>query len=150
MHWVAAEAIGAAAALHHRTGDQQYARWYDTFWDYATRYLLDLVDGSWRHELDHANQPAATVWPGKPDLYHAVQATLLPLLPLAPAITRAVADGLLDAGTAAWSSVELGTAAPPLAAVGSYRSSTTSHRRRATSSSSVPGFGPAPSPGVLH
>ena len=32
------------------------------------------------------------VWPGKPDLYHAVQATLLPRLPLAPSLARAVAS----------------------------------------------------------
>ena len=31
------------------------------------------------------------MWPGKPDLYHAVQATLLPRLPLSPGLARAVA-----------------------------------------------------------
>lgn len=28
-----------------------------------------------------------TVWPGKPDVYHAFQATLVPLLPLAKALS---------------------------------------------------------------
>ena len=97
MHWVVAEAICAAAALHRRTGDASYAAWYRTFWDYAARYLLDLADGSWQHELDPGNRPSAAVWSGKPDLYHAVQATLLPRLPLAPTVTRGVADGLLGA-----------------------------------------------------
>ena len=45
-------------------------------------HVVDLEAGSWHHELDPANRPAASVWPGKPDLYHAVQATLLPRLPL--------------------------------------------------------------------
>ncbi|MFC7494669.1 MULTISPECIES: AGE family epimerase/isomerase [unclassified Nocardioides] len=84
MHWVVAEAIGAAAALHRRTGEAEFERWSDTWWDYTRAYLLDLEHGSWHHELDPANRPTATVWAGKPDVYHAFQATLLPHLPLAP------------------------------------------------------------------
>ena len=34
------------------------------------------------------------MWPGKPDLYHAFQATLLSVLPLAPGLAVAVRDGL--------------------------------------------------------
>jgi len=91
MHWVAAEAISAAAALHRRTGEQSYADQYATWWAYAVEHLVDAERGSWHHELDAANRPQASVWPGKPDLYHAVQATLLPRLPLAPGLARAVA-----------------------------------------------------------
>ncbi|MFC8191527.1 AGE family epimerase/isomerase [Cellulomonas sp. NPDC057328] len=93
MHWVVAEAIAAAAALGQRTDRPGYADWYDRCWDYARRYLIDHECGSWRHELDPQNRPAAATWPGKPDLYHAVQATLLPRLPLAPGLARAVHDG---------------------------------------------------------
>jgi sulfoquinovose isomerase len=91
MHWVTAEAIAAAAALHRRTGEEVYARRYAEWWAYARDHLLDRERGSWHHELDAANRPQASVWPGKPDLYHAVQATLLPRLPLAPGLARAVA-----------------------------------------------------------
>lgn len=91
MHWVAAEAIAAAAALHRRTGEEGYARRYAEWWAYAREHLLDRGRGSWHHELDAANRPQASVWPGKPDLYHAVQATLLPRMPLAPGLARAVA-----------------------------------------------------------
>jgi len=96
MHWVAAEAIAAAAALHRRTGEGAYAQWYAEWWAYVVEHLRDTRLGSWHHELDATNRPQATVWPGKPDLYHAVQATLLPRLPLAPGLARAVAlsDGL--------------------------------------------------------
>ena len=52
--------------------------------------MLDHVHGSWFHQLDQNNQLMGTVWPGKPDLYHAVQATLIPLytadLSIAPAV----------------------------------------------------------------
>lgn len=95
MHWVVAEAISAAAALYERTGEQRFADWYATWWDYVQRSLIDVERGSWFHELDTENRPAATVWSGKPDLYHAVQATLIPRLPLAPTLARALRDGLL-------------------------------------------------------
>ncbi|GAA1928360.1 AGE family epimerase/isomerase [Nocardioides hwasunensis] len=91
MHWVAAEGIAAAAALHRRTGEGGYADRYAEWWAYVVEHLRDAARGSWHHELDTANQPQATVWPGKPDLYHAVQATLLPRLPLAPSLASAVA-----------------------------------------------------------
>jgi mannose/cellobiose epimerase-like protein (N-acyl-D-glucosamine 2-epimerase family) len=95
MHWVVAEAINVAAALFERTGDQHYAEWYARWWDYAERYVLDHAHGSWHHELDRVNRPAAAVWPGKPDLYHAVQATLIPRLPLTPMVARALQTGQL-------------------------------------------------------
>ena len=88
MHWVLAE--GVAAALHQRTGDDRYLDQAAVWWDYARQYLIDPEHGSWHHELDPENRPAATVWPGKPDLYHAVQATLIPRLPLAPGLARSL------------------------------------------------------------
>ncbi len=95
MHWVVAEAIAAAAALHRCTGEQRYADDYARWWDYATAYLLDLDGGSWWHELGPDNRPAAGTWVGKPDLYHAVQACLLPRLPVAPSIATALRRGML-------------------------------------------------------
>ncbi len=98
MHWVVAEAIGAAAALYQATGEARYADDYTRWWDYAADYLIDRQRGSWHHELDASNAPSRDVWPGKPDLYHAFQATLLPLLPLAPGLAIAVRDGLTQPG----------------------------------------------------
>jgi mannose/cellobiose epimerase-like protein (N-acyl-D-glucosamine 2-epimerase family) len=96
MHWVVAEAIGAAAALHRRTGERRFATRYAAWWDYAEQYLVDRTGGSWWHELDADNRPSAAVWPGKPDLYHAVQATLIPRLPLHRSPARALREGRLD------------------------------------------------------
>ncbi|MFZ0528907.1 MAG: AGE family epimerase/isomerase [Propionicimonas sp.] len=90
MHWVVAEAIGAAAALYQRTGEADYAEQYARYWDYAHTYLFDHEHGSWHHQLDPQNRASATVWPGKADLYHAVQATLIPRLPLAPSLATAL------------------------------------------------------------
>jgi mannose/cellobiose epimerase-like protein (N-acyl-D-glucosamine 2-epimerase family) len=96
MHWVAAEAISAATALHQVSGEERYASLCRTWWEYAETYLMDHPAGSWHHQLDPDNRPIGTVWPGKPDLYHAVQATLIPRLPLTPGLAVATANGLLS------------------------------------------------------
>lgn len=95
MHWVAAEGTAVAAALHAATGDPAYARWYETWWVYVADHLLDPAHGSWHHELSPANEPSSRTWKGKPDVYHAFQATLLPRLPLTPVLAVALRDGLL-------------------------------------------------------
>jgi mannose/cellobiose epimerase-like protein (N-acyl-D-glucosamine 2-epimerase family) len=91
LHWVVAEGIGAASALARETGDEEYAEWYRRWWAYADRHLLDLEHGSWHHELDPTNRPSSGTWSGKPDVYHALQATLIPLLPLSPSLVTALA-----------------------------------------------------------
>jgi len=90
MAWVVAEAISAAAALRIRTGDDRYADLLGTWWEYAERTLFDRTYGSWYQQLDANNHVIETVWPGKSDLYHAVQATLIPQLPLAPTLATAL------------------------------------------------------------
>lgn len=95
MHWVVAEGIAAAAALHAATGDASYADHYAAWWAYAEAHLVDTERGSWHHELDPVNRPSATTWSGKPDVYHAVGATLVPRLPLSPTASVALRDGLL-------------------------------------------------------
>jgi mannose/cellobiose epimerase-like protein (N-acyl-D-glucosamine 2-epimerase family) len=91
MHWVLAEGFAAAEALGQRTGDDRYGQLARTWWAYAERYLIDRAHGSWHHQLNPQNEVIDTVWPGKPDLYHAVQATLIPRLPLAPSLAAALA-----------------------------------------------------------
>ena len=91
LHWVHAEAVAAAAALLQRTGEGLYEQWYRRFWEFIAGHFIDLQGGSWHHELDRHNQPAASIWTGKPDLYHAYQALLLPRLALAPSLATALA-----------------------------------------------------------
>jgi sulfoquinovose isomerase len=91
MAWVVAEAISAAAALRMRTVDGRYGDLAAGWWAYAERTLFDRTYGSWYQQLDANNQVIETVWPGKSDLYHAVQATLIPQLPLAPTMATALA-----------------------------------------------------------
>lgn len=92
MHWVLTEAVAAAAALHAATGEPRWAELHEQWWTYAERHLIDTERGSWHHELAPDNTPDGRTWPGKPDLYHAVGATLVPRLPLAPMLAAALRD----------------------------------------------------------
>ncbi|WP_115728167.1 AGE family epimerase/isomerase [Actinomyces culturomici] len=74
--WAEAEAIGAAAYLAELTGQREYADTYSLLWEWTDTHLIDRVKGGWFHELSVANAPTAFTWDGKPDLYHAYQATL--------------------------------------------------------------------------
>jgi len=91
LHWTHAEASAASASLLQRTGEKQYEEWYRIFWDFSETFFIDRDKGSWRHELNPQNEPSADIWAGKPDLYHAYQATLLPVLALAPSLATGVA-----------------------------------------------------------
>jgi mannose/cellobiose epimerase-like protein (N-acyl-D-glucosamine 2-epimerase family) len=98
MHWVLAEAMGASAALT-TSGVRDTTSDLERWWAYAKQHLIEPENGSWFHELDRHNQPSALVWSGKPDIYHALQAVLIPRLPLTPAIVPALASGLLFEST---------------------------------------------------
>lgn len=78
MHWTLAEGINTAWYLYRLTDDQTYESWYERFWAYTDRYLIDHRHGSWFHQLDAKNQVSGTIWPGKPDIYHALQASIIP------------------------------------------------------------------------
>ena len=88
MHWTLAEAINASA-LHRVTGKEKYAADYAEFMKYLDEKVLDHVNGSWFHQLDRENNLLETVWPGKSDIYHALQATLIPYYD--PSLSIAVA-----------------------------------------------------------
>lgn len=93
MHWTLAEAINTAAVLYRMTGAQKYADDYAEFLAYLDETVLDHANGSWFHQLDQNNELLGTVWPGKPDLYHAVQAMLIPYYPVNKSIALAVKEG---------------------------------------------------------
>ncbi len=90
LHWVIAEAAGAAAVMHHVTGDPAYQLRYDEWWQWAEDHFIDRHAGSWHHELDVSGTPSSTIKRGKADIYHAFQATLLPVSPLTASLASAL------------------------------------------------------------
>lgn len=93
MHWTLAEAINTSSVLYHVTGKQKYAEDYAQFMQYLDEKVLDHENGSWFHQLDQNNRVIGTVWPGKSDIYHALQATLIPCYAADLSIAVAVRNG---------------------------------------------------------
>ncbi|MEG3616074.1 AGE family epimerase/isomerase [Isoptericola haloaureus] len=90
FHWVAAEAVAAAEVLAAVTGESRYRELAASWWDLLRDRFVDTDRGSWHHELDPHDRPTATVWDGKPDIYHAVQALLVPDLPVSGSFAESV------------------------------------------------------------
>jgi len=83
FHWVVCEAIATAAVLGDAEREAR-AR------DFAGRHFIDREHGGWQHELDPENRPSARTWQGRPDVYHALQATLIPGLSVRPSLAGAL------------------------------------------------------------
>ncbi len=93
LWWPCAEGIGAAHFLNEIDGGAEYEEWYRRIWDFVANHLIDRDNGGWYPEV--RGDPGVTpLFHGKPDLYHSLQASLIPLLPTSGSITR----GLLTVG----------------------------------------------------
>lgn len=79
--WPVTEAIGAIAMLLKLDPRPQDEVWYRRLWQFADDRLIDHARGGWFPELGPDDGPAMTQFRGKPDIYHSVQAALLPLTP---------------------------------------------------------------------
>lgn len=90
MQWVAAEAVLAAFTLWKITGEDQYLEDYYSWWQYIQDHVMDKEFGSWHHELDAAAKVTTVTWSGKPDIYHAFNACILPLLPFKASLIGSV------------------------------------------------------------
>ncbi|MGZ3216679.1 AGE family epimerase/isomerase [Paracoccus sp. T5] len=77
--WPVTEAIGAVAALIKADPQPGDEAWYRRLWDFAAAHLIDHERGGWFPELGSDDRPSSRQFAGKPDIYHALQADLLPL-----------------------------------------------------------------------
>lgn len=92
LWWPAAEGIGAAAFLNAIDGVEEYEQWYRRIWDFVANNLIDRENGGWKTEpAEPDGRPG--LFQGKPDLYHALQACLIPLLPPTGSVTRGLTTG---------------------------------------------------------
>jgi sulfoquinovose isomerase len=92
FHWVIAEAVLAAEALHTWTGQPLYAGLADRWWSEIDEHYIDHETGAWHHELSPAMRLTTRTWRGKPDAYHAFNALTFPDLPLAPSPPLTIAE----------------------------------------------------------
>jgi mannose/cellobiose epimerase-like protein (N-acyl-D-glucosamine 2-epimerase family) len=91
LWWPICEGIGAAHFLSALDADDFHERWYRRFWDFTARRLIDRRDGGWVPQLDDSLAPTRGYFVGKPDLYHSLQACLIPLYPTDGSLTRGIA-----------------------------------------------------------
>jgi mannose/cellobiose epimerase-like protein (N-acyl-D-glucosamine 2-epimerase family) len=91
LWWPCAEGIGAAHFLNAIDGDPKYEEWYRRIWDFTATRLIDRDKGGWRTEAVDPAAPLPALFEGKPDIYHALQACLIPLLPTSGSIVRGLA-----------------------------------------------------------
>ncbi len=87
--WPVCEGIAAASFLAANGDDPSYETWYRELWGWASVNLLDREHGGWRPQLHETCQPISTLFTGKPDLYHALQACLIPLFPAEGSLLQA-------------------------------------------------------------
>ena len=92
MHWTLAEAINTCSLFARLTGKEKYKTLYSELMKYLDECVIDHKAGSWFHQLDEHNNLKETVWPGKSDLYHAFQATLIPYSQIDVSIAKAVKE----------------------------------------------------------
>jgi len=90
--WPCCEGIGAAHFLNRIDGDPNYERWYRQIWSFISTFFIDHDNGGWRAQVDDDLKPKADPFFGKVDIYHSLQACLIPTLP----VTGSVMKGFLD------------------------------------------------------
>jgi mannose/cellobiose epimerase-like protein (N-acyl-D-glucosamine 2-epimerase family) len=87
LWWPICEGVGAA----HFLGNAESEGWYRRFWDFAARHLIDARHGGWFCQLDEELRPIPGYFAGKPDIYHALQACLIPLYGVEGSLTHEIA-----------------------------------------------------------
>lgn len=92
LWWPVAEAIGAAAYISAYDNEAYFQVWYRKLWDYAENHVIDHARGGWLSELQEDLTPASKLFVGKPDIYHSLQACLIPLYPVTGSLTHAIIE----------------------------------------------------------
>ncbi|WP_299665389.1 AGE family epimerase/isomerase [uncultured Ruegeria sp.] len=76
--WPVTEAISAVAALITIDRKSEDERWYRMLWGYANDHFIDHRYGGWFPAVDETGKIATSIFGGKPDIYHSLQACLFP------------------------------------------------------------------------
>ncbi|WIY23875.1 AGE family epimerase/isomerase [Parasedimentitalea psychrophila] len=88
--WPITEAIGVLASFLKLGGSDTQKAWYSRMWQFADEYYIDHDHGGWFPEIDAQGVPTGTQFKGKPDIYHSIQAALIPLAPKLSGLGKAL------------------------------------------------------------
>jgi mannose/cellobiose epimerase-like protein (N-acyl-D-glucosamine 2-epimerase family) len=92
LWWPMAEGAGAAAFLNHHRPNAFHEDSYRMIWNVIARHFIDLDKGGWHEELTDDLTPAHSLFAGKSDIYHALQACLIPLYPAEGSLTKMILE----------------------------------------------------------
>jgi mannose/cellobiose epimerase-like protein (N-acyl-D-glucosamine 2-epimerase family) len=90
LWWPASEGIGAAHYLAAHHSDSYFENWYRRIWGFCANHFIDHKHGGWHHELGEDLKPSSSLFSAKYDIYHALQACLIPLYPATGSLTRVI------------------------------------------------------------
>lgn len=91
LWWPLCEGAAAAHFLNAHAPSDFHEESYRQIWGFVSRYSIDRENGGWNEELSEDLKPANTLFPGKGDIYHALQACLIPLVPAEGSLTKMIA-----------------------------------------------------------
>lgn len=94
LWWPLAEGAAAAHFLCEHRPKPAHETAYRQIWDVIARHVVDSINGGWREEMTETMVPAHSLFPGKGDIYHALQACLIPLYPATGSLTRVIPASL--------------------------------------------------------
>ena len=92
LWWPSCEGVGAARFLIAHRPSEFHETWYRRIWDTISRHHLDREHGGWFEQLTEDMQPTHTLFAGKADIYHALQACLIPLYPAEGSVTKGIVE----------------------------------------------------------
>jgi mannose/cellobiose epimerase-like protein (N-acyl-D-glucosamine 2-epimerase family) len=92
LWWPACEGAAAAHFLNEHDPSDFHEESYRKIWGVIGRSFLDHKNGGWHEELTEDLVPAHTIFPGKGDIYHALQACLIPLFPATGSLTKVIPE----------------------------------------------------------
>lgn len=91
--WPCCEGIGAAVFLGATTSDPIYEEWYRRIWNFSATHFIDKQRGGWFPQVDEHGKPSTDPFYGKLDIYHSLQACVIPLLPATASIVGNLSSG---------------------------------------------------------
>jgi len=94
LWWPACEGIAAAAYLANLEPNPHYEDWYQRIWNWTNRHLIERAYKSWVPQLDPDLNPVEQIFKGRPDIYHSLQAVLIPLFPTHASLTKVIGEAL--------------------------------------------------------
>nr|WP_316655096.1 AGE family epimerase/isomerase [uncultured Gellertiella sp.] len=90
LWWPLAEGAGASAVLNRHFPGEFHEQSYRKIWNRIAASFIDTVNGGWHEERSADLKPSNHLFHGKADIYHALQACLIPLYPAEGSLTRMI------------------------------------------------------------